>query len=111
MEFHLMQGMNTLPPSVRILEFLFTGFSIDSITRVVDTSFNSVAKRPDDAREILHDRTVLGVRSKWVTRPALENPNSPRRRCAAEFIAAECCPSTKWRRSPFYLASTDSSNR
>jgi len=66
-----MRGMNKLPNAKRaqILAMLCEGSSMQSIARVADVSFNSVAKLLRDAGqacEAFHDETVRGVRSKRV---------------------------------------------
>src|SRR3977135_1794299 len=71
MKVHIMLGMNKLPIAQRaqILSMLCEGASMRSVSRLTDTSINTVAKLLEDAGRFcagLHDAKVRGVKARRV---------------------------------------------
>ncbi len=71
MKVHIMLGMNKLPVATRaqILSMLCEGASMRSVSRLTDTSINTVSKLLEDAGRFcagFHDVNVRGVAAKRV---------------------------------------------
>ena len=71
MKVHIMLGMNKLPVATRaqILSMLCEGASMRSVSRLTDTSINTVSKLLEDAGRFcagFHDAKVRGVKARRV---------------------------------------------